>query len=52
MKMKTRLPFKTIGHVDLIFHVHIPQAYVRKYMCAKYEVFMIKPVASRTVHRP
>ena len=30
-------------------YVHILEAYV--YMCARYEVSVIKPVAKRTVHR-
>ena len=36
-----------IGHIDLIFHVHVLGTYV--HACAKYEVSMINPVA---VHRP
>ena len=36
----------TVGHIDLIFYVHILRAYY-----AKYEVSVIKPLARRTVHR-
>ena len=40
---------KSICYMNKIFDVHIQGAYV--HMCARYEVFLIKPVARRTVHR-
>ena len=44
------LALKNLGHIDLIFHVHVLAAHVHK--CEKYdEVSMIKTVARRTVQR-
>ena len=36
------------GCIDLIIHVHILGAYV--YVCVRYEVSVIKPVARKTVY--
>ena len=35
---------KNLGHIDLIFHVHVPESYV--HMCVQYEV------ARRTAQTP
>ena len=38
-----------MGHINLIFNVHIPGAYL--HICTKKEVSMCKPVAGRAVQR-
>ena len=48
-KKEKWLPFKSVGQIDLIFHVDVLGAYVR--MCTRFEVSMVKSVAIHTVHR-
>ena len=40
---------KNMDHIGLVFHVHLLGEYVQK--CARYEVYMVKLVTRRTVHR-
>ena len=46
-KKEKKLPFKTVGHIHLTFHVYMLGPCMP--MCARYEVSVTKTVARRSV---